>query len=521
MNKAMLRSLWRAPAAAITQKHRQQNALFTTALKQIEMNVRPFVNCFICVADMLMNRDRLSSPKAYNMPHTWNNLSERILDSIADGVFTVDRNLNITSFNRSAEKITGFRSQDAIGKKCFDIFRANICQSTCALKQSIQTGRDIVNLKIDILNCKSCKVPITVSTAVLRDETGQIIGGVSTFRDISAIETLRKEISKQYIFEDIISKNYKMQQILSTLPDIAESNSTVLIEGPSGSGKELFAKAIHRLSGRTGKFIPLNCAALPDTLLESELFGYKKGAFTGAKKDKKGRFALAEGGTLFLDEIGDISPALQLRLLRVLQEKEYEPLGGTAPVKADVRIVAATNKNLKELVECSHFRDDLFFRLNVIKIALPPLAQHREDIPLLIDHFIAKFNNIKDRDIETVSPNVLNLLMKYDYPGNIRELENIIEFCFVLCHDKQIESRHLPQEFIECMAASSVIHPPQPLTEPAHLSNAEVSVIMDALHKFNGCRHVTAEYLGIEKTTLWRKMKKYGIDFPIEKLKSN
>lgn len=442
-----------------------------------------------------------------------------ILDSIADGVFTVDHNLNITSFNKAAENITGVCCAEAIGQKCFDVFRANICQSTCALKQSIKTGESVVNLDINILNSKGCKVPITVSTSVLRNEDDEIIGGVSTFRDISTIDTLRKEISRQYVFEDIISKNYKIHSILSTLPDIAESDSSVLIEGPSGSGKELFAKAIHKLSGRKGKFIALNCAALPDTLLESELFGYKKGAFTGAKKDKVGRFALAEKGTLFLDEIGDVSPALQLRLLRVLQEKEYEPLGGTVTIKTDVRIVAATNKHLRELVDCGHFRDDLFFRLNVVKIPLPPLYEHKEDIPLLVDHFIEKFNDLKGKSIQSCSVTVMNYLMKYDYPGNIRELENIIEYCFVLCHGKVIEEHHLPTEFIECSVPKISVDTTE--KQKATLSNAEVGVIVDALEKFNGCRRVTAEYLGIEKTTLWRKMKKYGIYFPVDKISNN
>lgn len=443
--------------------------------------------------------------------------SDKILDSIADGVFTVDNDLNITFFNSSAEKITGVNRKEAIGQKCFDIFRANICQTTCAIKQSIQSGKEMVNLNINILNAKNCKVPISVSTSVLRNESGDIIGGVSTFRDMSTIESLRKELSSQYIFEDIISKNHKIRQILSTFPDIAASNSTVLIEGPSGAGKELFSKAIHTLSRRKGKFIALNCAALPDSLLESELFGYKKGAFTEAKKDKKGRFALAEKGTLFLDEIGDISPALQQKLLRVLQEKEYEPLGGTVTEKADVRVVAATNKCLSELVACGHFRDDLYFRLNVIKISIPPLCEHKEDVPLLVEHFITKFNALKEKAIESIAPEVLTMLMKYDFPGNIRELENIIEYCFVLCHSPEISKEHLPTEFIDCMeelAEEPKNHASAPLID------AEAHAIMEALEKFNGCRLVTAEYLGIEKTTLWRKMKRYGINYSSDKRKS-
>ncbi len=450
--------------------------------------------------------------------HSLIKFSDTILDSIADGVFTVDQELNITFFNRSAEKITGVSREEALGQKCFDIFRANICQSTCAIKQSIQSGNEVINLNINILNAKNLKVPISVSTSVLRDEAGEIIGAVSTFRDMSTIENLRKELSKNYIFEDIVSKNHKIRQILATMPDIAASNSTVLIEGPSGSGKELFAKAIHTLSNRKGKFIALNCAALPDSLLESELFGYKRGAFTEAKKDKKGRFALAEKGTIFLDEIGDISPALQLRLLRVLQEKEYEPLGGTTTEKADVRVVAATNKCLSELVACGHFRDDLFFRINVIKIVIPPLCDRKEDIPLLVEHFIAKLNSLKQREIESVSAEVMTLLMKYDYPGNIRELENIIEYCFVLCHGSQITVEHLPAEFIDCLTENAG-RPRAQASAP--LPEAEAAAIMEALTKFNGCRIVTAEYLGIEKTTLWRKMKRYGINFSPERGKSH
>ncbi len=427
------------------------------------------------------------------------------------------QDMKINSFNRSAERITGVSTEHAIGKRCHEIFRSNICQAACALKKSIETGKEVVNRKVNIINNKGCTVPISICTSVLRDESGVIIGGVETFKDISAIEVLRKEISKQYVFEDIISKNYKIQQILSTIPDIATSGSTVLIEGPSGSGKELFAKAIHKLSGRKGKFVALNCAALPDTLLESELFGYKKGAFTGAKADKQGRFALAEQGTIFLDEIGDISPALQLRLLRVLQEREYEPLGGTVTVKTDARVVAATNKNLKELVARDQFRDDLFFRINVIKIALPPLCQHREDIPLLVEHFILKFNHLKEKAIDSVSPEVLNALMGHDFPGNIRELENIIEFCFVLCHGRQVEMGHLPAEFLESITAQL---PVDGQAEPSPLSDYEGKVILDTLQMFHGSRSDAAKHLGISTTTMWRKMKKFGISFPVNSKKN-
>ncbi|MFH1215559.1 MAG: sigma 54-interacting transcriptional regulator [Pseudomonadota bacterium] len=454
-----------------------------------------------------------SDPK--NMVHKGVSFSEAILESILHGAFTVDLDFNITSFNRSAENITGFKRSEAVGMKCYHVFRADICKSSCALKKSMQTGRDVCNQLVTIKDIDGDDVQINVCTSVLRNDKMEIIGGVETFRDISSIMRLSNAISKKYSFQNIISKNEKIQKIFSTLPSIAASDSTVLIEGPSGSGKELFAKAIHTLAEREGKFVALNCAALPDTLLESELFGYKKGAFTGANTDKLGRFALAEKGTIFLDEIGDISPALQLKLLRVLQEKEYEPLGGTETLKTDVRVIAATNKNIKEQIDKGAFREDLFFRLNVIKISLPSLAERKEDIPLLAHHFIEKFNALKKKNIESVSPKVLNILMNYDYPGNIRELENIIEYCFVLCQGNIINPECLPDGIKESMQATS---PHDNLPETAQpLSSAEAATIVAALHMFNGNRGKTAEHLGIEKTTLWRKMKKYKIHYPVKK----
>ncbi len=440
-------------------------------------------------------------------------LGELILDSIADGAFTVDKDFRITSFNRAAEDITGVHRSKAMGRKCHEVLRADICHETCALKKSIATGRDVSNIKVYIHDAEDDLVPISVNTSVLRDENGEVIGGVETFRDISSLEALRKEISETYSFNDIISKNHKIKNIFTTLPDIARSDSTVLIEGASGSGKELFAKAIHSLSKRKGRYITLNCAALPDTLLESELFGYEKGAFTDAKGNKPGRFALAEKGTIFLDEIGDISPALQLKLLRVLQEKEYEPLGGTTTRKTDVRVIAATNKNLQEQVDKGTFRADLFYRLNVIKISLPPLAERREDIPLLVEHFIGKFNKLKNKKIRTVSPDVLDILMRHEFPGNVRELENIIEYCFVLCHGETIERMHLPEGLVSRISGEEADFENLRI-EANPLLNAEASTVFDALQRFNGHRGKSAAYLGIDKATLWRKMKKFDIFFP-------
>jgi len=433
-----------------------------------------------------------------------------ILDSITDGVFTVDKEWRITTFNKAAELITGIPREEAIGQRCSDVFRANICEGNCALRHTMKTGKSIVCKTIYIVDAEGERIPVSISTALLRDEKGNVIGGVETFRDLSVVEELRKELEESYSFADIISKNAEMQRIFSILPQIAESDSTVLIEGESGTGKELFARVIHNLSPRRRKkLVAVNCSALPDTLLESELFGYKAGAFTDAKKDKKGRFAQAEGGTIFLDEIGDITPALQVRLLRVLQERVYEPLGATHSEKADVRVIAATNKNLAELVKQGLFRQDLYYRINVIKIVIPPLRERKEDIPLLVRHFISKFNRIQGKSIADVSPEVMRILMNHDYPGNVRELENIIEHAFVLCRTNIIQTEHLPAE-LQPIAEKKSIKP----VAQSSLKEVEADFIRAALERNNWNRLATAKELGIHKTTLFRKIKQLGIELP-------
>jgi len=433
-----------------------------------------------------------------------NDTTRIILDSIADGVFTVDREWRITSFNRAAEEITGIPKEEAVGQQCCDVFHASICESSCALRETFDTKRPVVNRAVYIVDASGNRVPISISSAVLKDKSGEIIGGVETFRDLSAIEELRRELERKYSFHDIVSKNAEMLKIFDILPSIAQSDSTVLIEGESGTGKELIARALHNLSHREGgPIIAVNCGALPDTLLESELFGYKAGAFTGARKDKPGRFAMAEGGTLFLDEIADISPALQVRLLRVIQERAYEPLGATETVKADVRIVTASNKDVEALVKSGEFRQDLYYRINVVRIKLPPLRERKEDIPLLVDHFIRRFSSLSKRPITDIAPDALAVLVNHNYPGNIRELENIIEHAFVLCQRTVIDIDSLPDN----------IRPKdtKPLKGPSSISDVEAAFITEALKRNEFNKKRTAEELGIHKTTLWRKMKKLGI----------
>lgn len=432
-----------------------------------------------------------------------------ILSSIADGVFTVDSERIITSFNSAAERITGIPASKAIGRHCSNVFHSDICED-CLLNMTLKTGVEAIDRPVSIINSRGEKIPISISTAVLKDNDGEVLGAVETFRDLSAIERLRKELDQRYSIEDIISKNPEIHKLFTILPDIAESESTVLIQGPSGSGKELFARAIHSLSPRKErKHVVINCGTLPHQLFESELFGYVKGAFTDAKRDKAGKLAQAEGGTVFFDEIGDLPLPTQIKLLRLLQQREYEPLGSITPAKADIRIVAATNKDLKDLVAQGRFRDDLYFRLAVVKFDLPCLKERREDIPYLVDHFIEKFNARQGKRILSVSPEVMSTLIQHDFPGNIRELENIIEYGFVVCHGSILQKKHLPAELLQPgeTRKPDLAGEENPITRIVD----ERSRIAAAIKRHQGNMTLASKDLGIHRTTLWRKLKKYQI----------
>ena len=445
------------------------------------------------------------------MATTVNQSQSVILDSINEGVFTVDLDWRITAFNRAAERILGVSREHAMGKPCCEVFRASICESACALRQTLDTGKPIVNATAHIINEAGQRIPIRISTAILKDPDGTVVGGVETFQDLSQVEQLRKELASRYTFEDIGGRSAAMRGVFEILPQIAQSDSTVLVEGASGTGKELVVRALHNLSRRKAKpFVAINCGALPDNLLESELFGYKAGAFTDARRDKPGRFAIADGGTVFLDEIGDISPAMQVRLLRVLQERCIEPLGAVGSTKIDVRVAAATNKDLGKLVRRGKFREDLFYRIRVIHLKLPTLRQRREDIPLLVDHLVAKFNRLQGKSVAGASSEVLARLMKHDYPGNVRELENIIEQAFVLCRGDLIELHHLPTELRSTDSQDAVSR-----LEPASLQSMEKLLITEALRRHNGNRRRAAKDLGIDASTLYRKVKSLGVELPL------
>jgi len=456
-----------------------------------------------------------------------------ILESLDEGVFTVDRQSRITYMNRAAEQITGWNRNKAVGLICHDVLKSSICQHQCALEQTMTTGQAQRNIRATILNADMEEIPICLSTAVLRDAEDAMLGGVEIFRDVSDMETLRHELAGKYVFEDIIGASRPMQELFRILPDVADCDAPILIEGPSGSGKELVAQAIVDLSARRDHpFIRINCGALPDTLLESELFGYKKGAFTNAWRDRLGKFMQADEGTLFLDEIGDTSPAFQVKLLRVLQDGMVTPLGDTNNHQVNVRIIAATNKNLKELIAQNAFREDLYYRLAVVPLYLPPLRERRKDIILLAEHFLARTALKRGKAIGRFTSQALKTLYDYDYPGNVRELENIIESAVVLCHGTEIAVEQLPDELVAAPDDEPLQHKSQ--TERFDLSDMrrpttrrilsaqapdrnlsglspEAKKLVQILDAHGWNRQKTAQALGISRNTLWRRMKEYGL----------
>ncbi|MFO7653323.1 MAG: sigma 54-interacting transcriptional regulator [Candidatus Krumholzibacteriia bacterium] len=432
--------------------------------------------------------------------------TEAILESISDGVFTVDLDWRITSFNRAAEEITGVPRAEALGRRCAEVLRCSMCETDCALGRTLASGQPVIGQSGYIVRADGSRRPISVSTAVLRDDDGRIVGGAETFRDLGEVEALRRELEGRFRVGDLVSRSPVMQRVFEVLPAIAASPSTVLILGETGTGKELMARTIHSLSRRArGPFVAVNCGALPDTLLESELFGYKAGAFTGAHRDKPGRFALARGGTLFLDEIGEVSPALQVRLLRVLQERVFEPLGATTTETADTRIIVATHRDLAEEMRRGTFREDLYYRVNVVRVELPPLRRRKEDIPLLVEQFVTRFNRLQQRAVRGVAAEALALLMAHEWPGNVRELENAVERAFILCQDGLIDLEHLPEE----ITARAAVAPTGDIRHARALLDAEA--IRAALARNGGNRLAAARELGIHKSTLFRRMKQLGI----------
>ena len=435
--------------------------------------------------------------------------NQTILDNIPSGVYTVDREMRLLSFNRSMERITGYRADEVIGKTCSEVLRSDFCDGGCPLKRSMRTGETLRGVEGNLRSRDGAEVPIASSTAALRDEGERLIGGICSFRDLRECRTVPVASGQIREFQGMISKNHRMHEIFDLIETVAESDANVVVEGESGTGKELIARAIHRLSCRAGKpFVGVNCAALNENLMESELFGHVRGAFTGAVKDRMGRFEMAEGGTLFLDEVSEIGPHLQAKLLRVIQEREYQRVGETAARKADVRMICASNRRLKACIGAGTFRDDLYYRLNVVAIELPPLRDRKEDIPVLVGHFLNRPAGAAPPRTRTISPLAMQALLEYPWPGNVRELENAVERAKICSRKEVIGEDSLPAEIRQRQpaarrgkAAAAMDKGPRGATR-----------LLAVLEECGWNRKDAADRLGVSRVTLWRRMRESGIE---------
>ncbi len=429
---------------------------------------------------------------------------QELMDCLPEGVFMVNTRWQITYFNKTAQRITGFARREALGKFCWQIFRSDLCHNNCPMRISMSTGEVLLARDVEIMSKSGEKKAIMVNTSQIRKGGKTVLGGLETFHEFNYIQPRATEDADQVHFADIVSVSSKMQEIVQRLPMIAASESNVLIQGESGTGKELVAKALHLHSPkRKGPFIAVNCSAIPENLLESELFGYERGAFTGAVTSKPGRFELARGGTLFLDEIGDLILQLQVKLLRVLEEKMLERVGGTRKTPLEARIIAATNVDLKEAMRQGKFREDLYYRLFTIPIHLPPLRERRDDIPILIKHFLERYNRKSKKQIKGVDSKVMKIFYRHRWPGNIRELQHVLEHCAVFAKGSIITEHHLPQ-----MDSSWT---PKWDVEGSPLEIMEKKAIIKALASTSWNKQEAARMLRISRSKLWRKMKAHKI----------
>ncbi|MDD2391306.1 MAG: sigma 54-interacting transcriptional regulator [Desulfobacterales bacterium] len=431
---------------------------------------------------------------------------ESVFSSVQDAVVTVDTQMNVISANKAVEHICGIKA--VIGRPFIDC--ASQCNQSCVevLKKTLNAGKTIRNYHIECGHHDRNKLIAMVNSSPLLNSVGKFLGAVLVIRDITRLTHLEEELKERHHFHNIVGKNEKMQKIYHLLEMLADQSTTVMITGESGTGKELVAKALHYAGTRAnGPYITVNCSALSENLLESELFGHAKGAFTGADRDKIGRFEAAAGGTILLDEIGDISPHIQVKLLRVLQEKEVERVGETSPRKVDARVITATNRNLAALIEKGLFREDLYYRLNVFEIELPPLRKRYDDIPLLVSHFCDVFNKSYKKQISGVSDEVQKAFMNYPWPGNVRELAHVIERAFVLCRNQIIEMDHLPSDI------RNFIHANKQLSEKRTESGPDQ--ILRALEKTDWNISKAARLLAISRWTMYRRCQTYNISRPM------
>lgn len=435
--------------------------------------------------------------------------TRKVLDRVSDGVIVTNLERKIVFINETARRLLRYSEGEVAEACCKQITRSSECEYSCPMTRAMLNGQDMSGVPMwyrtkdgQLLNCLT-------SVTLLRDDSGHIVGGVEVFNDISQITRLQESAQERFSFSSIIGHNKTMQEVFDLIKLVAETDSTVLITGESGTGKEMVANAIHFNSTRRNRaFVKVNCAALNEGVLESELFGHVRGAFTGAIADKMGRFELAHGGTIFLDEIAEIPPATQVKLLRVLQEGELERVGSARSTKVDVRVVAATNRDLVTALEEGSFRQDLYYRLNVFRITLPPLRDRRDDVPLLVDHFIKKISaKMPSKKVERIEADALARLMDYRFPGNIRELENLVEHAAIRCQEGIIRTRDLPLP-----TSAQPEESPMPLYQiHSPLETLERDLILKTLDANEWKINRTAQHLGISRVTLWRKMKEYGV----------
>ena len=436
------------------------------------------------------------------------NLTEIILDSLGEGLFTVDQDFRINSFNRAAEEILGISREDAVGDFCKNIFKSNRCFGECPIQRVLENGSGVFDLESDISGLNGENIPIKLNAAILKDPAGHPVGGVVSFRDMSYLEKLQLKSKSTRNFHGIIGQHKSMVEIFNLIEEVSESDSSVLITGESGTGKELIANAIQATSLRKDKpFTKINCSVFPPQLLASELFGHVRGAYTDAGKDRIGRFELSNKGSIFLDEIAEMPLQMQVQLLRVLQEGTFERLGESTTRKVDVRIIAATNKDIQQELNAGRFREDLYYRLNVIPVHIPALRQRRSDIPHLVQHFIEKYALISGKEINEIDDEAMDTLINYQWPGNVRELENTIEYAFARSKDVIIHASKLPPNIRMGIKCSETI------PEQENFSyQDEATHIRRMLEKHRWNRSRVASELGIGRTTLWRKIKSYGLE---------
>jgi PAS domain S-box-containing protein len=432
-----------------------------------------------------------------------------ILDSLDIAVFTVDLSDHVTFFNAMAEQITGYSRSELLGRSCRNVFGKAFCSELKAA--TLAEAASLGGVTTEIVNKAGHPIPVRAKHIPIKNELGIVVGGMTTLSDLSLQHQLERVVKDQYTFYDMVSKHPAVQKIFEAIPVVAASDATVLIEGPTGTGKDLLAKIIHNASPRAHrKMIKVNCASLPNNLLESEMFGYVRGAFTGAERDKPGRFQLAHQGTLFLDEIGDLPLPLQAKLLRVIEDKEFYPLGSRQTTQVDVRILSATNQNLLEMVEARTFREDLYYRLNVMRLYLPPLRERRCDILLLIEHILKRLNLARQTRTCRISAEVMEILLNYDYPGNVREMENILEHAMIICPSDVIEKKHLPLELFDRQGRKTRHRVVPEVQDEESLEEKER--ILATLDRLRWNKGQAAQALKMDRSTLWRKMKRYNIE---------